>query len=308
MMTPHEYVRTIAVPTLAEFRSARGDRRRAYLACLVICHLADFLALAEAEAKPGFAELVGAARKTAVRNALELVQTTIETRCGQASIVRAIANGVKHPEKLPLLPGTERDVPQYAFDTPGAGWEEGRWDAPGLEVEVDGQRRFLDVCAQQVLAAFVRAYPQHLSEICPSSFMDPGLDILGLDIEPAWLTGLGAWAVGRSEVDQLWLFGSRAKGTARPDSDVDVGLVLADVRPSHLGEVGHDWPLGNYMALGDRWGKELAAIVGRHVSLELFARSGEVENNKAAAAKVSAIMLWSRTWDQAMPAPPVEEC
>lgn len=307
-MTPHEYVTAIVLPTLAEFRSARGDRRRAYLACLVICHLADFIAFAEAKAKTGFAELIGTARKTAVRNALKRVQTTIEARCGQASIVLAIANGVKHPEKLPLLPGTERDVPQFTFDTPGAGWGEGRWDAPGLEVEVDGQRRFLDVCAQQVLAAFVRAYPKHLGEISPFSFMDPGLDILGFDIEPAWLTGLGAWAAGKSEVDQLWLFGSRAKGTARPDSDVDVGLVLADGTPSYPVEVGHDWPLGNYMALGDRWERELAAIVGRHVSLELFARSGEVENNKAAAAKVSAIMLWSRTWDQAMSAPPAEEC
>ncbi|MCJ2074461.1 nucleotidyltransferase domain-containing protein [Methylobacterium sp. E-016] len=90
------------------------------------------------------------------------------------------------------------------------------------------------------------------------------------------------------------MYGSRAKGTARPDSDLDIGLVLVDGEPDYSGEVGTDWPLGNYTAFRDRWGKELTAIVGRHVSLELFARSGEVESREACAAKVSAIMLWSR--------------
>jgi hypothetical protein len=32
----------------------------------------------------------------------------------------------------------------------------------------------------------------------------------------------------------------------------------------------HDWARGNYEALGDTWQAELAAIVGRHVSLELM--------------------------------------
>ncbi|MCJ2042876.1 nucleotidyltransferase domain-containing protein [Methylobacterium sp. J-059] len=293
-MTPQEYVRAIVLPTLTEFRTARHDRRLAYLACLVICHVADSLALAEVQAQPGFGGMSGNARKTAVRNALKRVQATVEARCAQASIVLAIANGMKHPEKLPLLAGSERDVPQFALDTFVAGLDEGRLDAPGLAVEVDGQRFFLDVCAQQVLAAFVRAYPKHLGEISLSPFMDPGLEHLGLDVEPAWLTGLVAWAAGRSEVAQLWIYGSRAKGTARPDSDLDIGLVLIDGEPDYSDKVGTDWPLGNYTALGDRWGKELTAIVGRHVSLELFARSGEVESREARAAKVSAIILWSR--------------
>ncbi|MCJ2074115.1 nucleotidyltransferase domain-containing protein [Methylobacterium sp. E-016] len=293
-MTPQEYVRAIVLPTLAEFRTVRDDRRRAYLACLVICHVADSLALAEVQAQPGFGGMAGNARKTAVKSALKRVQATVEARCAQASLVLAVANGVKHPEKLPLLPGTERNVPQFALDTPGAGLDEGRFDAPGLAVEVDGQQHFLDVCAQQVLAAFVHAYPKHLGEIALSSFMDPGLEHLGLDIEPTWLTGLVAWAASRSEVAQLWIYGSRAKGAARPDSDVDIGLVLTDGEPSSSGGIGTDWPLGNYTALADRWSKELDAIVGRHVSLELFARSGEVESGKARAAKVSAIMLWSR--------------
>ncbi|MCJ2074805.1 nucleotidyltransferase domain-containing protein [Methylobacterium sp. E-016] len=293
-MTPQEYVRAIVLPTLAEFRTARDDRRRAYLACLVICHVADSLALAKVQAQPGFGGMAGNARKTAVRNALKRVQATVDARCAQASIVLAIANGVKHPEKLPLLPGNERDVAQFAFDTAGAGWGEGRWDAPGLEVEADGQRQFLDVCAQQTLATFVRAYPKYLGEISLSSFMDPGLEHLGLDVEPAWLTGLAAWAAGKSEIAELWLYGSRASGTARADSDVDIGLVLTDVAPEYPGAIVHDWPLENYTALGDRWGKELKAIVGQHVSLELFARSGEVESMETRAAKVSAIMLWSR--------------
>ncbi len=42
-MTPVQYARDIVVPTVIEVRQKRWDRRRAYLACLVTYHLADFV-------------------------------------------------------------------------------------------------------------------------------------------------------------------------------------------------------------------------------------------------------------------------
>lgn len=288
-MTPREYVELIVLPTLHEALTARDDRRRAYLACLVVCHVADSLGLAEAARAPGFAALAKGVRKDRAEAAAGAARGEAQTRCGSIfEVVRGFANGLKHPSRSAHLPGSEESVPAFALDTPGAGADEGRIDVPGLAVHSEDEVLFLDACAQQVLAAFVCAYPQHLGGIALSSFMDPGLPVLGLAVETTLLAAIGAWAAGRPEVAEVWLFGSRAKGTARPGSDVDLGLVLVP------GEPGHDWPEGNYQALGDRWQAELAAIVDRHVSLVAFGRPGEPQDDDVAAARAPAILLWTR--------------
>ncbi len=40
-----------------------------------------------------------------------------------------------------------------------------------------------------------------------------------------------------------WLFGSVARGTARPDSDVDVGILYSENRPQTLDEIGRAFDL-----------------------------------------------------------------
>jgi predicted nucleotidyltransferase len=66
------------------------------------------------------------------------------------------------------------------------------------------------------------------------------------------------WAVRTNAVQEVWLFGSRAKGTSRPDSDVDIGIYLTP----------HEWAFGIYVAKGDAWQRELAGLLGMPVSLE----------------------------------------
>ena len=83
-----------------------------------------------------------------------------------------------------------------------------------------------------------------------------------IDMERDWLRGLADWAGKNDNVNELWLFGSRAAGISEQDSDVDLGLGLAPP----IGD--HDWALGNFFVLSKRWRRELEAIVGRHVSLE----------------------------------------
>lgn len=294
-MTPREYVEAIVLPTLHEFLAARDDRRRAYIACLVICHVADSLGLAEAALEPGFEGRRGRSRKDSVDAATKIVQGRAGHRCGGAwAVVQGFANGTKHPARLPLLPGTEHPVPMFDWEThTGEPGEITRWEAPGLTISVRGRDSYVDICAQQVLAGLIWAYPEHLGGI-DVSFMDPGVEVSGFDMAPMWLIEIGAWAAGRTEVAEVWLFGSRAKGTARIDSDVDLGLVLV------AGDPGHDWPEGNYQALGDRWQAELAASLGRRVSLVTFARPGEPEDDDLAAARAPAILLWART---ALPRP-----
>lgn len=112
-----------------------------------------------------------------------------------------------------------------------------------------------------------------------------------MDMRPEWIEAIRTWAAGNENVAEVWLFGSRAKGTARPDSDVDLALVLM---PGILGYPGHDWPEGNYQALGDRWEANLTAAIQHDVHLKRFARPGEKESANAASAKATAVLLWSR--------------
>jgi len=105
-----------------------------------------------------------------------------------------------------------------------------------------------------------------------------------VDMRDKWLSGLRSWAKENKSIRELWLFGSRATGRSRPDSDVDLALVLMPA----IGST--DWALGNYFALNQEWKRELEAIVARHVSLEILL-PGTKED---AAVRSSGILLWAR--------------
>jgi predicted nucleotidyltransferase len=53
-----------------------------------------------------------------------------------------------------------------------------------------------------------------------------------------WLSGLRSWASANGSVRELWLFGSRATGGSRPDSDVDLAVALMPPKGNT------DWALG----------------------------------------------------------------
>jgi predicted nucleotidyltransferase len=75
---------------------------------------------------------------------------------------------------------------------------------------------------------------------------------------------LAEWAAGIDAVAALWLFGSRAKGTARADSDHDLAIEL---RPKIK---DHDWAFGDFICEGDNWKVQLRDIVRGDVSLVGF--------------------------------------
>jgi predicted nucleotidyltransferase len=105
-----------------------------------------------------------------------------------------------------------------------------------------------------------------------------------MDMQPEWVRGLCEWAAANGNVRQLWLFGSRARGDAREDSDVDIALALMS------GDGKTDWALGAYFALESEWKQQLAAIVERDVSL------GVIVPGEAADVRVrrEGVLLWSR--------------
>jgi predicted nucleotidyltransferase len=78
-----------------------------------------------------------------------------------------------------------------------------------------------------------------------------------------WKRDIRNWAKLHDHVREIWLFGSRARGVAKPESDVDLALIL--MPPGRFGST----PLGSYLALADKWQRALERIVGRHVRLTL---------------------------------------
>ena len=75
-----------------------------------------------------------------------------------------------------------------------------------------------------------------------------------IDMLDEWVRGLRSWAHGNGNVRELWLFGSRADGRSRPESDVDIAIALLPPTDNP------DWALGNYFALNVDWKRQLERI------------------------------------------------
>jgi predicted nucleotidyltransferase len=112
-----------------------------------------------------------------------------------------------------------------------------------------------------------------------------GWPVIAMDMRDEWLTALRAWARDNASVRELWLFGSRAKGTSRPKSDVDLALALMPPTDNH------DWALGNYYAFDREWKQQLEHIVGRDVSLEPMPPNSDTD----AMVRKTGKLLWSRS-------------
>ncbi len=105
-----------------------------------------------------------------------------------------------------------------------------------------------------------------------------------MDMQPEWLHGLREWAQSNGNVRQLWLFGSRARGNARENSDVDIALALMPP------DGKHDWALGNYFALEGEWKQQLKAIVERDVSMAVIVPGEDAD----VRVRREGALLWAR--------------
>jgi predicted nucleotidyltransferase len=87
----------------------------------------------------------------------------------------------------------------------------------------------------------------------------------------------------RCYVSEVRLFGSRARGDARDDSDIDLAATF------YSGEAGH--ALGTYFALGDQWQKDFANGLKMPVSLEWWPPS---DPHWLAITEKEAVIIWTR--------------
>ena len=105
-----------------------------------------------------------------------------------------------------------------------------------------------------------------------------------MNMPDEWLRRLRSWAAGNESVRELWLFGSRARGEAREESDVDLALALMPP------DGKHDWALGKYFFFESDWKRQLEAIVGRAVSIEPLV-PGEDSDERV---RREGVRLWGR--------------
>jgi len=151
-MSPSVYLNQIVLSTVDEYPAATGDLRRAILACGVTYHVRDYLAAVSSCARGEF-------------------DRRIRAQCASSfDVVDGVCNGSKHVRNtdrgdFKFTPGDEKSIPVFAFDVPGSGWNDARWDIPGLEVEHQGQRLFIDFCLCAVLGAVGRAFPAEFSGV-----------------------------------------------------------------------------------------------------------------------------------------------
>jgi predicted nucleotidyltransferase len=73
-----------------------------------------------------------------------------------------------------------------------------------------------------------------------------------MDLSPGQVDAIKAWARDTPQVIEVCLFGSRAKGMAKPQSDVDLAVTASD---------------GNYVALATQWERHLSSKLGLDVRI-----------------------------------------
>jgi hypothetical protein len=74
-----------------------------------------------------------------------------------------------------------------------------------------------------------------------ASFIEPCLPSAAVSLPAQDVELIRQWATRTPAVRKVWVFGSRGKGVARPDSDIDIAIYLV---PPAAGKT--DWALALY--------------------------------------------------------------
>jgi predicted nucleotidyltransferase len=117
-----------------------------------------------------------------------------------------------------------------------------------------------------------------------------------MDMPHEWLRELCLWAKANRNVRELWLFGSRAQGCSRPDSDVDLAIALMPP------ESKTQWSSFTNWFFDKSWKRQLEEIVGRHVSFEGMVPDAAGPDWDS-MVRCFGIRLWSREEASSSPMP-----
>lgn len=161
-MTPAEYIELVVLPTVRDFMDKADDRRLAYLSAIAAYHVTDYLMRA---AKPQNEE-AGRAELRRIRDMLRCDLTEFY------DVIEGLANGAKHCGRdakrgARFTPGDEKYVPPFGFGEGFGGFDQGRWDGPGLLVTVGDKRIFVDTALAYFLLGCATLFPEHIPPISP---------------------------------------------------------------------------------------------------------------------------------------------
>ena len=106
------------------------------------------------------------------------------------------------------------------------------------------------------------------------------------DIESSAADSIAQWAAENPEVRRVWVFGSRAKGTHRPDSDIDIAVELEPVGDS-------EETLTRWIAQSDLWESQLQSRVVAKIDLEWFDPDGSTPTVQA-GLNVAKVLIYER--------------
>jgi predicted nucleotidyltransferase len=115
--------------------------------------------------------------------------------------------------------------------------------------------------------------------------MTPGearMSGLGHDVRSA----IKDWAQATPRVRRVWVIGSRAKGSERPDSDLDIAIEIEPV-------VDSEETLSRWMVKADEWAAQLQKVVGPKVDLAWFDPDGSTPKIQKALDD-GAILIYDR--------------
>ena len=105
-----------------------------------------------------------------------------------------------------------------------------------------------------------------------------------MDMRDEWIAALRQWAANNGAVSELWLFGSRAKETARPDSDIDVGLLM--MPPTD----GTNWAGAAYVENFYCWKRQLRFSIDWNVDLVAIGPKFDMDEE----VRTTGVRLWVR--------------
>lgn len=81
-----------------------------------------------------------------------------------------------------------------------------------------------------------------------------------IDLSPEQVAAIVQWAKSTPEIEAVLLFGSRARGTSKPDSDADLALLIYE----------QHFPLAAFIGEGEAWQNHLRLATGITVNIDLL--------------------------------------
>lgn len=83
--------------------------------------------------------------------------------------------------------------------------------------------------------------------------------------DPAWLSAVAAWAAGIEDINEVWLFGSRATGQRRSkegndEPDLDLAIVVDGVDPGER--------LGAWLSENGDWAAQVQTLLPVKIDLQ----------------------------------------